>query len=272
MRRADAELKTALVTGACSGIGLAFAEQLAALGYELILVSNRQQPLDEAAARLATTHGVKTQALVVDLARASAADELDAELQRRAIDVDILVNNAGMFFFGEVSDADPAKVAAMLQLHVVTPSLLARHLGRRMRDRGRGHLLFVSSISAWNDFPGIALYGASKKYLKGFALALRSELRPWGVHVTVVAPGATATGLYDPKVVDVGKAKRLGVMTGPEPVARAGLEAMFARRALVVPGLLSKLFAWGMALAPRWLVDFIRWRAPWLGRPGKPAR
>jgi short-subunit dehydrogenase len=265
LARADASLKTALVTGACSGIGLSFAETLAGLGYELVLVSNRKSELEQVAARLGAT--VKTHALVVDLARAEAADELVAQLDARGLEIDILVNNAGMFFFGEVSDAEPAKVAALLQLHVVTPTLLARHLGRRMRDRRRGHLLFVSSISAWGDFPGIALYGASKKYLKGFALALRSELSPWGVNVTIVAPGATATGLYDPKVVDVSKAKRFGIMTGPEPVARAGLEAMFARRALVVPGLLSKLFAWGMALAPRWLIHLVRLRAPWLPRP-----
>lgn len=263
--RADASLKTALVTGACSGIGLAIAEQLAGLGYELVLVSNRRTELEQVAARLGGT--VKTHPLVVDLARAEAADELVAELDARGLEVDILVNNAGMFFFGEVSDTDPAKVAALLQLHVVTPTLLARHLGARMRERRRGHLLFVSSISAWNDFPGIALYGASKKYLQGFALALRSELRPWGVNVTIVAPGATATSLYDPKLIDVGKATRLGIMTGPGPVARAGLEAMFARRALVVPGLLSKLFAWGMGLAPKWLIHLVRLRVPWLRRP-----
>ncbi|MBL8921938.1 MAG: SDR family NAD(P)-dependent oxidoreductase [Myxococcaceae bacterium] len=263
--RADASMKTALVTGACSGIGLAFAEQLAALGYELVLVSNRKAELEQVAARLAAT--VKTHAIVMDLARTAAAQELVAAVDQLGLEIDILVNNAGVFFFGEVSDAEPAKIAAMLELHVVTPSLLGRHLGRRMRDRRRGHLLFVSSISAWNDFPGIALYGASKKYLKSFALALRSELRPWGVNVTIVAPGATATGLYDPKVVDVGKATRLRIMTGPGPVARAALQAMFAGRALVVPGLASKLFAWGMALAPRWLIHLVRLRVPWLRRP-----
>lgn len=262
--RADAA-GTALVTGACSGIGLALAEQLAAAGYQLVLVSNRAAELATVAARLSAS--TRTHAVVMDLARATAAGELVAEVERRGLEVEILVNNAGVFFFGEVSDTDPAKVAALLQLHVVTPSLLARHFGARMRERRRGHLLFVSSISAWNDFPGIALYGASKKYLQSFALALRSELGPWGVNVTVVAPGATATGLYDPSVVDVARAKRLGIMLDPRTVARVGLEALFARRALVVPGLLSKLFALGMGLAPRWLIHVVRLRAPWLRRP-----
>ncbi len=269
MRRADAELKTALVTGACSGIGLAFARELAGLGYELVLVSNREAELNAAAAQLAQAHAVKTQAIVLDLARPEAAGELFAEVQRRGATVDILINNAGFFFFGEVADADPAKANAMLQLHVVTPSLLARHFGREMRERRKGHLLFVSSISAWQDFPGIAFYGSTKRYLRSFAAALRSELLVWGVNVTVVAPGATATGLYDPSVVDVAKAKRFGVMTGPEPVARAGLEAMFRRRGLVIPGLLSKVFAWAAALTPRWVINLIRRRAPWLARPSQ---
>lgn len=256
----------ALVTGACSGIGLCIARELAALGYGLVLVSNRGPELAAVAAEL-SGKSAPVHAIAMDLARPEAAQQLEAEVERLGLSVDILVNNAGIFFFGEVADADPARVQAMLMLHVVTPSLLAQRFGRKMRARGKGHLLFVSSISAWNDFPGIALYGASKKYLKGFATALRSELLPWGVNVTVVAPGATATGLYDPKVVDVARARRLGVMTGPEPVARAALEAMFARRALVVPGFLSRLFALGMGLAPRWLIDLIRLRAPWLARP-----
>lgn len=267
MRQADAELKTALITGACSGIGLAMAQQLAAAGYALVLVSNRAKELEEAAALIRASHRVSVHAVTMNLARAEAAAELEAEVEKLGVEVDILINNAGVFFFGEVMDTPPERAEALLLLHVLTPTLLARRFGRKMRERRRGHLLFISSISAWNDFPGIALYGSSKRYLKSFALALRSELFPWGVNVTVVAPGATATGLYDPKVVDVGRARRLGVMTGPEPVARAGLEAMFGRRAVVVPGFLSKLFAWAMGLAPRWLIDLIRLRAPWLARP-----
>ena len=268
MRRADAALKTALVTGACSGIGLAFARELAGLGYAVVMVSNREKELGAAAQELSQAHGVATHPIVMNLARPQAALELFEEVQRRGLEIDILVSNAGIFFFGEVADADPAKAVAMLELHVVTPSLLARYFGRQMRERRRGHLLFVSSISAWKDFPGIALYGSSKRYLRSFATALRSELGVWGVNVTVLAPGATATALYDPGVVDVAKAKRLGVMSGPEKVARAGLEAMFRGRALVIPGLMSKLLAWASALTPRWVIDLIRRRAPWLAKPG----
>lgn len=252
----------ALVTGACSGIGLSIARELKRRGYRLVLVSNRGPELGAAADTLEAVASV-----VIDLARPEAAAELIAELERRELEIDVLVNNAGFFFFGELAEAPEARVQAMLQLHVVTPTLLARHFAARMRRRRQGHLLFTSSISAWRDFPGIALYGSTKRYLLSLATALRSELKPWGVNVTVVAPGATLTQLYDPNVVPVALATRWGVMLDADTVARAAVKAMLARRALVIPGLLAKLFAWTAAWTPQWVIDLIRRRAPWLPRP-----
>ncbi len=140
-----------------------------------------------------------------------------------------------------------------------------------MRERGRGHVLLgpVSSISAWRDFPGISYYGSSKKYVRGSARALRSELSPYGVGVTCLAPGATATGLYDPNVVPVELAKKLGVMMAPERVARAGLEAMFAGEAESMPGALTRLMTAAAVAAPQPLIDWIRRVGPWMKRPKK---
>lgn len=267
--RATDRPETALVTGACSGIGLAMARRLAALGHGLVVVSQRPAELASAAADLRDRCGVAVREIVLDLARPEAAGELYAATRDLGIEPDILVNNAGFFFFGEVADADPARANAMLQLHVVTPSLLSTLVGRDMRRRGRGHILFVSSISAWRDFTGIAYYGSSKKYLRGFARCLRSELGVHGVNVTCLAPGATATPLYDPSVVPVERAKRLGVMMDPEEVAEAGLRAMFARRAEVVPGRLTHAMAALSALTPQWTIDLIRRRAPWLPKAGE---
>lgn len=269
MRRADEELKTALVTGACSGIGLELSRQLAALGYHLVLVSNRDEALAQVAAELAQAHGVTTHALPMDLGRADAAQALYDAVQAKGVRVDILCVNAGFFFFGEVADADVARAGAMLQLHVVTASLLCVLFGRELRERGTGHVLITSSISAWRDFPGIAFYGASKKFLRGFAKSLRSELKPWGVNVTCLAPGATATNLYQHSVVPVGLAKKVGIMMEAPEVARSGLNALFRRRAEVVPGLLSPVLAFLSSLTPQWVIDLIRRRAPWLPKPGK---
>ncbi len=253
-------VKTALITGACSGIGLAIARQLAARGMRLVLVSERADALAKVAAELGGWP------LTVDLARPEAADEVYDAVRARGLDIDVLVNNAGMFFFGEAVDAQPARANTLLQLHVVTPSLLCTRFGRDMRARRSGHILIVSSISAWRDFPGVSYYGSSKKYLRGFARALRSELSVYGVNVTCLLPGATATGLYDPSVVPVELGKRLGIMMAPERVAADGLRAMFAGEAECTPGLLNRAMAVTAFLMPQTIIDVIRARAPWLPR------
>lgn len=262
--RANACLQVALVTGACSGIGRAIAQRLGSLGYELVLVSQRPTELIATAAELTTAHGVRTHPIVVNLARPEAAEELYNATCARGLAIDILVNNAGFFFFGEAADARIDQANAMLQLHVVTPSLLCARFARDMRARRRGHILMVSSISARRDFPGISFYGASKKYLRGFACSLRSELAVYNVHVTCLLPGATATNLYDPKVVPVELAKRLGVMMEPAAVAEAGLQAMFAGQAECSPGLVTHLLAAAAAVLPQSAIDLVRRHGPWL--------
>ena len=258
----------ALVTGGCSGIGRAIARRLGSLGYQLILVSNRPAELEATALEIRAACSVVVHTIVSDLARPEAAEEIHRDVLGRGLEVDILVSNAGTFFFGEAVDALPGQANAMLQLHVVTPSLLCALFGRDLRARGRGHILIVSSISAWRDFPGISYYGASKKYLRGFARALRSEMAVYGINVTCLAPGPTATNLYDTNVVPVERAQRLGLMMAAATVADAGLRAMFAGRAEHIPGWLARAMAWLSVLVPQWAIDLLRRRAPWLPRRG----
>lgn len=262
--RADANLQVALVTGACSGIGRAIAQRLGSLGYELILVSQRPAELAATASELTGAYGVRTHPIVLDLARPAAAEELYDATRARGLATDILINNAGFFFFGEAADARIAEANAMLQLHVVTPSLLCTRFARDMRARRRGHILMVSSIASRRDFPGISFYGASKKYLRGFASSLRCELSVYNVNVTCLLPGATATNLYDPNVVPVELAKRCGVMMEPAAVAEAGLQAMFDRQAECSPGLVTRLLGAAAIALPQSAIDLARRYAPWL--------
>lgn len=261
-------LRVALVTGACSGIGLEIARSLGALGYTLVLVSHREGPLASAAEGIRSAHGVAVHPIALDLARPEAAGELFAAVTALGLDVDVLVNNAGMFIGGEVADADPARANALLQLHVVTPSLLCTYFTRGMRARRRGHVLIVSSVSAWLDFPGISYYGSSKKYLRGFARALRCELGVYGVNVTCLAPGPTATNLYRPDLVPVDLGLRLGVMVEAQVVAQAGLEAMFRGEAEHVPGAFSRMMVAAAMVTPQPVIDWIRRQGSWLSPSG----
>ncbi len=262
-----AQTQWALVTGACSGIGLGIARELAARGYSLVLVSNRGAELKQAAKDLAAQYEVAAHPVVTDLARPEAAGDLYKEVGRLGAEVDVLVSNAGMLFFGEVAEADPARVNDMLQLQVVTPSLLAHYFGRDMRARRHGQILLVSSAASWCDFPGIAFYGGSKRYLRGLAASLREELRPWGVSVTCLAPGAVATGLYDCAGGPAAAAARAGLLGDPARVARAAVRGMLRGRALVLPGTSAKLMATATALTPRWLIRLVRSRTDFLPRP-----
>jgi hypothetical protein len=256
----------ALVTGGCSGIGNAIAHRLAAHGHDLVLVSERLDRLEAAAAALRSDHGVQVHAACVDLARPGAAREVHERVRELGLCVDVLVNNAGIFFFGEAADAETGTAEALLQLHVVTPSLLCTLVGREMRERRRGRILVVSSISAWRDFPGIAYYGSSKKYLRGFARSLRSEMAPYGVTVTCLAPGPVATELYGQDAPQVRRGRKLGLFLEPDRVAESAVRALLRGDAECIPGVSARLMAWASALTPQWAVDLVRRRAPWLGR------
>jgi short-subunit dehydrogenase len=260
-------LQWALVTGACSGIGREIARELARRGYSLVLVSNRAAELQLSARQLAAEYDVNTQSVELDLARPEAAKSLYDQVHGLGVEVDVLVNNAGMLLFGEVVDTDPDRMQAMLQLHVTTPSLLARYFGADMRERQGGHIVFVSSASTWCDFPGIALYGSTKRYLRNFAASIREELARWGVEVTCVAPGAVATGLYGQDGDAAAKAAKMGLLGDPAFVARKAVSGTLRGRRLVLPGMGAKLMALGAALTPRWLVHLVHVRTDYLSRP-----
>ena len=180
----------ALVTGGSSGMGLEYARQLAARGYDLLLVSNQQAALEQAADDLHDQFGVRTMARYQDLSSVAAADELLAFCVAHSLEIEVLVNNAGMFFFEELHPENEAKALKMLQLHVYTPTRLCILFGEAMKHRGQGYILNVSSMAAKLPCPGIAVYSATKAYLKSFSKSLYFEMRPYGVGVTTVCPAA----------------------------------------------------------------------------------
>lgn len=249
----------ALITGGSSGMGLEYARQLAAQGYDLLLVSNQQAELEQAKNELLELHAVRVATRCQDLATTDAADQLLSFCQQEGIGVDVLINNAGMFFFGELGIDDEPRISAMLRLHVFTPSQLCIKFGEQMKQRRHGYILNVSSMTAQLPCPGITLYSATKAYLKSFGKSLYFEMRPYGVAVTTVCPAAIATPLYR-----LGsRMLRLGVKTGlirtPKWLVRRALRGLFRKRRVVKPGLMNYIVPALIAILPNWLVAIL-WR------------
>ena len=229
-------------------MGLEFARQLAARGYDLLLVSNQEQALADAARELSGPVSVRTR--FQDLARPEAADELFAWCQAEDIIPDVLVNNAGMFFFKELQAEDLDRVQAMINLHVTTVTRICLLFGQAMKSRGSGYILIMSSMAARIPAPGITIYSATKAYLRSFGRSLSFELRPYGVGVTTVCPAAVATPLYrlDEKKMRFGV--RLGVIRTPKWLVRRALRALFHRRRVISPAFMNVYLPALVALLP----------------------
>jgi len=174
--------RKALLTGATGGLGRAIAEALAERGAIVQLSARNRAALEELAASLP---GGEHEVLPADLDEPGAAEKLAAE----AGEVDVLVANAGLPAAGQVDDFTSEQLSRALRVNLESPMLMARALYPAMLERGSGHLVFVSSLAGKAASPGSAIYNATKFGLRGFALALRMDLGPRGVGVSVVAPG-----------------------------------------------------------------------------------
>lgn len=141
---------TALITGASSGIGYQYARQLAARGYDLLIVSNDAEGIANSAAEIRKQYGVRVSPLYRDLSAENAAEDLYRYCEDERLDVEVLVNNAGVFFFDDLARVDSRRIELMLRLHVRTTTLLCHYFGRSMQARGRGYILNMSSMSAWD--------------------------------------------------------------------------------------------------------------------------
>lgn len=247
----------ALVTGASSGLGWHLSEKLAQRGYSLIAVSNQPAKLEELKKKLEKNHIVTVVTLDMDLARENSAKSIFDFCKENSYRVDILINNAGMLVYGEAITLEYSTARTILNLHMTTPALLCRLFGEKMKENGQGYILNVSSISAVMPYPTISFYGPTKSFLRSFTRALRTELKPEGVQVTCLLPGAMDTNLFGAYQFDLKKVKKVRVVKDPEKVAQAGLKALFRNRSECIPGMLNKLTIWLLPLVPHFIIVLI---------------
>ncbi len=241
--------KTALVTGAASGLGFEYSLLLAKDSYNLILVDINSVKLEETKKEIQETYNSKVTILVKDLSQYNIANEVYEEI--KSIPIDILINNAGFGLFGTFSNTDWQRESAMLHLHIMTTTHLTKLLLKGMVKRGFGKILNMSSLAAFQPGPLMAIYYASKAYILSFSEAIANELKGTGVTVTVLCPGQTKTSFQEVVSQETSENKIGFNIACPKQVAKYGYKAMLEGKTVVVPGNFNKFLSKLPRLMPR---------------------
>ena len=224
--------KSALITGASSGIGAVYAHRLAARGYDLILVARRADKLAALAAELEATHGVAVRSIAADLTAETGMASVEQVLRDEPIA--LLVNNAGMGPFATTADMSDADAAATLTLNVTALMRLTRAALPGMRARKTGTVVNVGSVMAFFPSPMSALYSATKAFVLTFSRGVAEEAQQDGVLVQAVLPAGTVTDFYETAGVSIDNFDRAVFMTA-EQLVDAGLAGMDRGETVTLP-------------------------------------
>jgi short-subunit dehydrogenase len=263
--------RTAVVTGASSGIGEALARELARRGHGVTLVARNRHRLEALAAEL-SGRGVRAEVVVCDLTDRHARAGLPDQVEALGLTPDVVVNNAGVSTFGPVAASEPSAELAQLELDVLAVADLCSRFLPGMVERHRGAVLNVASTAAFQPLPGQAAYGAAKAFVLSYTESLSGELRGSGVTVSVLCPGPVDTGFGEragfPK--EVAEASLPVVLwETPEAVATVAIDALERGRVVAIPGLANRAAAAVARLTPhRVLVPLLARSHPGVPGPG----
>ena len=259
----------ALVTGAASGMGRIYSERLALRGYNVVMVDINAKGLEETEARVraavmasdAIPHDLKASfkalPLVQDLSLMDAADSIWQKTEENGCVVEVLVNNAGVMYCQGIAETSERMLKLIMMVHMNTPLMLCRKYVNGMKERKCGYILNISSLAAWMSWPGIGMYGNTKRFVRDYSRELRIECQKTGVSVTNAYFGAVDTPLIPLKDSLRKLARTLTVMITPEKAVDRALRATFRRRRGTMPGLLNKIFWPFIVILPDCLLGWI---------------
>ena len=255
----------ALITGAASGMGHIYALKLAQMGYGLVLVDINEKGLSETEQMVKAEVDKDARVLVIvqDLSAADAADRIYEKTEEAGCVVEVLVNNAGIMYCQGIAETSERMLKLIMMVHMNTPLMLCRKYVGQMKERGRGYILNISSLAAWMIWPGIGMYGCTKRFVRDYSRELRIECQKTGVSVTNAYFGAVDTPLVPLKDSLRKLARFLCVMISPEKAVDRALKATFRRRKGTMPGLLNKVFLPFIIILPDCLLG-------WIYRKAKP--
>ncbi|WP_427161030.1 SDR family NAD(P)-dependent oxidoreductase [Aliinostoc sp. HNIBRCY26] len=235
-------MSTALITGASSGIGQAFAQELAARQTNLVLVARSAEKLHQLAQELQLQHNIQIEVIVKDLTEPNAAADVFDITKTKGLTVDLLINNAGFGDYGDFAEREGERQVKMLQLNVLALVDLTHKFLPLMRQRHSGSIINVSSIAAFQPIPYLSVYAASKAFVLSFSEALWAENRKYGVRVLVVCPGPTETNFFTEARFPTAFTGKTSKISTSEEVVNDALKALAKGDSTVVSGsFLSKI-------------------------------
>lgn len=232
-------MKVTLITGASSGIGEAFARQLAADGHDLVLVARSEKLLHELCDELMLTHKITAHYVVLDLSVEGSDRKLFGETERHGFEVEWLINNAGFGSVGDFSTLNLDRELQMIDLNIRALVALTHHYLGLMRSRGRGTIINVSSAAGFQPIPFWATYAATKAFVTSFTEAIAEENRPFGVRVLALCPGSTRTNFF--AASDIDRPIQIKGQQTPEDVVHTALHALKTGKTKVVSGFANYL-------------------------------
>lgn len=242
--------RTVLVTGASSGIGKEFAEQLASQGNHLVITGRNEKALMALADDLRSRHRIQCDVLLADLTLPNASEALTKQIAERQLTIDALINNAGFGDRGTFDALGFERQTQMIQVNVNALVELTHLLLPQIKRSGKGYIINVASTAAFQAGPHMAVYYATKAFVLSFTEALHEEMKGQGVHVSCLCPGPTNTGFIKEANMDGSLLFKAGAMH-VEPVVKKALRGVERNQSIVIPGLLNQVTAFFSHLVSR---------------------
>ena len=250
--------KTALVTGASSGIGLSFAKLLASKGYDLVLCARRKERLDKIAHDLEKEFSIKVLSIPADLSKRETPDLIFQELGEKNITIDFLVNNAGISLKRKFSRNAWEDVESFMNLMMVNVTKLCHLVIPTMKEKKHGHIVNISSVAAYVPEDSGSLYTASKKYVSSLSIALAKEGEPYGIKVLALCPGFTHTEFHE-VLGNKDKVEKFPsfMWMKADRVAQEGYDAVLKGKRVHVNGKVNRLICFIFHVIPELLLELI---------------
>lgn len=244
--------KTALITGASSGIGYELSKIFARENYNLVLVARNLEKLNELSKELKTKNGIAIKNIRADLSLPASALEIYNQVRSESININVLVNNSGFGLYGSFAKTNLATETNMIQVNVTALVQLSKLFLIDMVKRGEGKILNVASTAAFQPGPFMSIYFATKAFVLHFSEAIAAELEGSGVTVSVLCPGPTKTNFS--KIAGSDHARMFKISMDAQTVAEVGYKGLMKGKRIIIPGLQNKITAQSSRFGSRYLV------------------